>query len=142
MQEVLLTILQAVITVAVPIITVAVCSFLKTKAQEAASKTDNSTVAKYITEVATAVTTAVTYTSQTYVDKLKASGTFTPENQKEALQTALETAISILSVEAQEFLTEAYGDLNAYLTTKIEAEVRDQKLEFSAIESTTDGSVQ
>ncbi len=127
MKEVLLTVLQAVIITVVPVITTYLCNFLKQKSNQAAAKTNDDLAASYIREVTDAVTTAVTFTSQTYVDNLKKSGTFTVENQKEAFNKALNKAVEILSAEAKEYLAKAYGDLTNYLSTKIEAEVRNQK---------------
>ena len=83
--------------------------------------------------MADAISTAVTYTSQTYVDALKNSGKFTKENQEEALKKAVEQAEKLLTAEARSFLEKAYGDLNAYLVSKIEAEVRVQKQQGNTI---------
>lgn len=127
MKDFILVLLQAVIIAAVPVITAHLCSFLKQKGNQVAAKTNNELAASYIKEAADAVTTAVTFTSQTYVDNLKNSGSFTVENQKEAFNKAMSKAMEILSVEAKDFLGKAYGDLTNYLTTKIEAEVRIQK---------------
>ena len=83
---------------------------------------------KYLAAVADAVATAVTYTSQVYVDKLKETGQFTKENQREALGLAVAQAKNLLTAEAAAFLESAYGDLNEYLQSRIEAEVRNQKM--------------
>ena len=71
--------------------------------------------------------TAVIYVAQTYVDELKKSGTFTEENQKIAMQKALEVAKKQLTQEALEFIEITYGDITEYLTSKLEAEVKIQK---------------
>lgn len=65
--------------------------------------------------------------AQTYVDDLKKIGTFTEENQRIAMQKALEVAKKQLTQEALEFITTAYGDITEYLTSRLEAEVRNQK---------------
>ena len=127
MKDFILVLLQAVIIAAVPVITTHLCSFLKQKSNQAAAKTNNELAASYIKEAADAVTTAVTFTSQTYVDNLKNSGAFSTENQKEAFNKAMSKAMEIMSAEAKNYLAKAYGDLTNYLATKIEAEVRDQK---------------
>ena len=77
---------------------------------------------------AAAAADAVSMVSQTYVDALKAAGNFGEEAQKEALSRALAACLASLSQSAQEYISTTYGDINAYLTTKIEAEVRAQKL--------------
>ena len=88
---------------------------------------ENATLAKYAQEIAQAVATAVTYVSQTYVDELKKSGTFTEENQRIAIEKALEVAKQQLTQQALDFISTAYGDITQYLTSLLEAEVRNQK---------------
>lgn len=53
--------------------------------------------------------------------------------QKEALQKSLDKAVSLLPETAQSALEEIYGNLNDYLTSKIEAEVRSQKITLTAV---------
>lgn len=138
----LATLLQALLIAAVPVCAAYIGKGLGALAAYFAAKTDNETVKKYLEDVADAVSTAVIYTSQTYVDALKASGTFNEENQREALQKAMEKAKSLLTKEALEFLAMTYGDLTNYLETKIEAEVKKQKKEEPAagilVETTTE----
>ena len=129
MSEFLSTLLQAVIIAAVPVCAGAIIKGIQAGAKYLASKAENKTAKKYLEDVADAVSTAVTYTSQTYVDALKASNKFTKENQEEALRKAVEQAEKLLTAEARAFLEKAYGDLNGYLVSRIEAEVRKQKYE-------------
>lgn len=132
MDAVLTNLLTAVITAAVPVLSATAVYFIKKAAADAAAKTDNTLAQSYITEIANAVSDAVAATSQTYVDALKKDNAFTKEAQQEAAQKALTACIATISPAAQEFVEDAYGDLTAYLLTKIEAEVRKQKLEYSA----------
>ena len=127
MQEFLSAMLQAVLIAAVPVIAGFAAKGVAALAQYLGVKTDNATVAKYAQEIAQAVATAVTYVSQTYVDELKKSGTFSEENQKIAIEKALEVARQQLTQEALEFITTTYGDITEYLTSLLEAEVRNQK---------------
>lgn len=133
MKEFLFELLQAVATAAVPVCAAFLVQFLRRKSAEAAARTDSLITKELLAEVTEAVTTAVTYTSQTYVDALKVSGKFTKENQEEALKKAVEQAEKLLTAEARAFLEKAYGDLNAYLVSKIEAEVRVQKQQANTI---------
>ncbi len=127
MNEFLSTLLQAVLIAAVPVIAGAAIKGVQAVAKHLASKTDNELAAKYLKEVADAIEEAVSFTNQTYVDTLKKSDKFTKENQDEALSKSLEKTIALLTADARKFLEEAYGDLNAYLLTRIEPEVRRQK---------------
>ena len=79
----------------------------------------------------------MSYTSQTYVDSLKESGTFTDAAQKEALRRSLRTAMNFLSPAALAFIRRTYvdmfdGDSEDYLTFLIEAEVKRQKNDLTA----------
>lgn len=127
MNEFLATLLQAVIIAAVPVCAAFIGKGLKALASYLGQKSENDTAKKYLAAAADAVSTAVTFTSQTYVDALKKSGEFTKENQEEALWLAVGIAKNLMTVEARAFLENAYGDLNTYLQSRIEAEVRNQK---------------
>ena len=146
MKDFLFTLLEAVLAVAVPIAPAYIVHFLNQKSKQLAEQTENAKAKHYIDEVTTAVTTAVTATSQTSVDSLKNNNAFTNEAQAEALEKAKVTALAIISPAAAEFIKEVYGDLENYLTAKIEETVRVQKNEapllisapIATLESTAD----
>ena len=129
MQDLVSDLLVAVVTVCVPIFTAYIVKAIQKAGDNAAADTEDIKVRGYIEEITAAITQAVSATSQTYVDALKENGEFTLEAQKEALQKSIETAKSILSPAALEFIDDVYGDFVEYVTPKIEAEVRKQKLE-------------
>lgn len=132
MKEFLFELLQAVATAAVPVCVAFLVQFLRRKSAEAAARTDSLTTKELLAEVTEAVTTAVTYTSQTYVDALKKKGIFDTQAQTEALQKSKDKALSLLSESAKDVLASIYGDLNSYLETMIEAQVRVQKQDAPA----------
>lgn len=132
MQEFLLNLLYAVITAAVPIITAFGVQMLRKAAENAAANTDNAAISKYLTEIAEAISDAVEATSQTYVDALKEAGKFDEAAQHEAARRALAACLASISPAAKAFIEELYGDITEYLTNKIEAEVRRQKLDNPA----------
>lgn len=127
MKEILLDLLRAVLTALIPLVCAYVCKYFKQKTAQIAEQTENDRAAYYLNEITNAVTTAVAATSQTYVDALKADKAFTAEAQKEALNKAHETAMAIISPAALQFATDIYGDVEKYLTAKIEETVRNQK---------------
>ena len=133
MNEFLSELLIAVITAAVPVLSAFLIAFIKKAAVQAAEQTESIKCQGYITEIANAVSVAVAATSQTYVDALKKSGSFTVEAQKEAAQKALTACVASISPAAQTFISTVYGDLTEYLTNRIEAEVRKQKLETTLV---------
>jgi hypothetical protein len=124
MQELLTTLLQTVITVAVPILTTFAVNFLRAKAAQATATVKNELANKYISEATDAVATAVLYTTQTYTDTLKKSGTFSKENQLEAFAKALAQAKALITDDTRRFIEMTYGDLTKYLAPRIEAEVK------------------
>ena len=128
MNDFLTTLLQAVLVAAVPVCAAFIGKGIKALASYLGQKSENETAKKYLAAVADAVSTAVTFTSQKYVDELKKSGQFSKENQQEALGLAVAQAKNLLTAEATAFLESAYGDLTEYLQSRIEAEVRNQKM--------------
>lgn len=109
------------------ILTAFIVKWLKAKELEIVNKVDNDTADKYISMVMSTVRDCVVATNQTYVEALKKEGNFNLEAQKAAFTATYDSVINILSDDAKEYLIQAYGDLNAYLTTLIEAEVNCNK---------------
>ena len=127
MNAFIIELLQAIATAAIPVCAAYLVQYLHRKSEHIIAQTDNMTIKAFLAEATDAVSTAVTYTSQTFVDALKKEGQFDKDRQQEALKKSLDKAISLLSESAKNALTDIYGDLEAYLTSKIEAEVRSQK---------------
>ena len=127
MNAFIIELLQAIATAAIPVCAAYLVQYLRRKSEQIIAQTDNMTIKAFLVEATDAVSTAVTYTSQTFVDALKKEGNFNKDKQQEALKKSLDKAISLLSEPAKNALTDIYGNLEAYLTSKIEAEVRSQK---------------
>ena len=90
-------------------------------------ETKNEKTEKYLDMLNNTITNCVIATTQTYVDTLKAQGAFDMEAQKTAFTMTYEAVAKLLTDEAAEYLNEAVGDLNLYITQKIEAEVNLNK---------------
>lgn len=73
------------------------------------------------------ITNAVIATNQTYVDNLKDKNAFDADAQKEAFEKTYEAIMKTLNAEAYKYLQEAYVDLETYIRTRIESEVKTQK---------------
>ena len=123
MNAFIIELLQAIATAAIPVCAAYLVQYLRRKSEHIIAQTDNMTIKAFLAEATDVVSTAVTYTSQTFVDALKKEGKFDKDKQQEALNKSLDKAISL----AKKALEDIYGDLAAYLTSKIEAEVRSQK---------------
>ena len=127
MNAFIIELLHTIATAAIPVCAAYLVQYLRRKSEQIIAQTDNMTIKAFLVEATDAVSTAVTYTSQTFVDALKKEGNFNKDKQQEALKKSLDKAISLLSESAKNALTDIYGNLEAYLTSKIEAEVRSQK---------------
>ena len=111
----------SMLTVAVPTVSgLALRAFGKFVAQITSERIGN--------EIADRLEDSVRATFQTYVDDLKASGSFNKEAQLHALALALATLLGSLSQEAKDYIEKNFGNAETYLTGRIEAEVRRQKL--------------
>jgi hypothetical protein len=127
MPEIVIQIIQVCVIPLLGILTKYLVDYLTAKRNEINSKTDNETAQKYINMIYQTVVDCVIATNQTYVDSLKKSGSFDEAAQKEAFNRTMNAIMTILSDDAKEYITEATGDLNTYLTQLIEAEVNKRK---------------
>ena len=109
------------------ILTAYFVKFINTKSAELQNKIENDTADKYIAMLDETICACVIATTQTYVDALKKENAFTKEAQQEAFNLTFNAVMSVLTDEAKKYLTSAYGDLTAYITNKIEAEVQINK---------------
>ena len=127
MNETIQTILTAILVAAVPVITSELVKFLKQQAQAIKDKNKQEGLNKYIDRATKVITDVVTAISQTTVDTLKQQGAFTKEKQKEAFNKAKKEILELLTKESKEALKEAYGDLDAWIKSQIEANVKRNK---------------
>ncbi len=127
MPEIVIQIIQVCVIPLLGILTKYLVDYLTAKRNEINSKTDNETAQKYTNMIYQTVADCVIATNQTYVDSLKKSGSFDEAAQKEAFNRTMNAIMTILSDDAKEYITEATGDLNTYLTQLIEAEVNKRK---------------
>lgn len=101
--------------------------FIRSKTEELTEKNKNDLFVKYTNMVGQTVIDCVLTTNQTYVEALKGQNKFDTEAQKVAFQMTYNSVMSILNEDAKIYLATIYGDLRAYLTTLIEAEVKRNK---------------
>lgn len=110
------------------VLTAYLVKYIKIKSAEIQATVDNNTADKYIALLSDTITACVIATNQTYVEALKKNNAFTAEAQKEAFKLTYDAVMAVLTEEAEKCLSEIYGDLAAYITTKIEAEVNLSKI--------------
>lgn len=126
-MELLAQIMEVVIIPLLGVITAYVIKVVNAKLDDIALTRESELEKKYLDMLSETITDCVMATTQTYVESLKKRGEFTAEAQKEAFEQTYNAVINILSEDAKEYLTVAVGDLNLYITQKIEAEVNMNK---------------
>ena len=126
-MEILTTIFEICIIPLLGVLTAYVIKWIKAKSDEMQVNVDNTLHDKYIKMLEDTITTCVLATNQTYTESLKSQGEFDKEAQKKAFQDTADAVMKILTEDAQEYLNSAVGDLNIYITQKIEANVNINK---------------
>lgn len=101
--------------------------YIGVKIQEIKQKTNDETARKYLDMLDITIQNAVLATTQTYVDSLKKQGKFDAEAQKEAFKLTYDAVMKVLTADAVKYITSAIGDLEIYITNKIEADVKLSK---------------
>ena len=120
MNDILINIISAVVTtVLLPLITWAGTKLI----QYIGTKVKNEKAAALLTTATTIVLNAVRSVFQTYVESLKASGSFNAEAQKTALSKAKDIALSQLGEDVKEYISSTYGNLDGWLTNQIESTI-------------------
>ena len=109
------------------VLTAYIIKFINSKSKELQNKVDNGTADKYIQMLTDTISACVIATNQTYVEALKKENAFTKEAQKQAFDMTFNAVMDVLTDDAKEYLTHIYGDLTAYISNKIEAEVQINK---------------
>lgn len=126
-MELLYSIFELCIVPLLGVLTAYVVSYIRAKTKELTEISKNDTLDKYLVMLAETVSRCVIATNQTYVDSLKEQGQFDAAAQKIAFTMTLDSVMKIMGEEAILYLSEACGDLSAYITNMIEAEVKIQK---------------
>lgn len=127
-NELLTTITQTVLIPLVIALAGYAIKWINAKANNLKANTKNEYAQKYITMLNDTITSAVIAVNQTYVDALKEKNAFDKAAQEEAFKRVYETVMLTLTEEADKYLEEIIGDLNAYITAKIEEAVKENKL--------------
>ena len=109
--------------VCVPIVTACIKKGIAVAVDAINAQTQNIKVQRLVREIGDAVANAVAAMNQTYVNDLKAAGTFNEAEQKEALMRAVSAALKSMSRDAQDYIKSNFGDTTQYLENRIEAQI-------------------
>lgn len=126
-MEFLQNLLFVIITAAVPTITTFVCKFFQSLYEKYKAQIKNEKIVTVLGLVTDMMTSAVRTTTNTYVKQLKADNLFDKEAQKEAFKRTYDVVMKQLTQESSKIIEETYGDVNVYVTTKIEELVETLK---------------
>lgn len=127
-NEVSSTIFQVVIIPLLTVLTAYAVKWINAKANEIKATTENEYAQKYIDMLNDTITSAVIAVNQTYVDSLKQKNSFDKASQEEAFKKVYEIVMLSITEDADKYLSEIIGDLNTYITTKIEEQVKLNKM--------------
>lgn len=119
-MELLLMILQSVLSIVIPIAISVLTYFIKKYIDE---KIDNEQLKKAVD----IITTAVNSVQQTYVDDLKKNGDFTFEAQEKALKKATNEALNLMNDKITDTIQNNYGDVEQYVIMVIESIIGKKK---------------
>lgn len=101
--------------------------WINLKIEDLKAQTNNDILGRYLDMLNQTIFDCVTETNQTYVEEMKDKNAFDMEAQKAAFKMTFDNVLKILGEDAIEYLKAAVGDLEALITSKIEAEVNMQK---------------
>ena len=122
--DVLAQIFELVVYPVISITGVYLTYLISVKIKELKQKTNDETVKKYLDMLDVTIQNAVLATTQTYVDSLKKQGKFDEAAQKIAFKQTYDAIMAVLTEEAVKYITTSVGDLETYITNKIEADVK------------------
>ena len=97
---------------------------IKVKIDELKQKTKDENARKYLDMLNETIAAAVLATTQTYVESLKKEGKFDLDAQKSAFQQTYDAVMKVLTDDAKKYVVTIVGDLETYVTNKIEAQVK------------------
>ena len=120
-------ILFAIIAAAVPVATTFLCKWLVSLSEANKVKVKNEKAQATIGLVTDMIVAAVETTTSTYVKQLKAENLLDADAQKEAFNKTFEAVQKQLTEDSRKIIAETYGDVETYITNKIEQFVEELK---------------
>lgn len=115
---------QTLVPISLLLGSVSLIVYIGIKNKEIKDKTDSETIDRYLDMLEVTITDAVLTTTQTYVEALKNKNAFDTEAQKIAFKMSYDAVMKVLTDDAKVYLQTIVGDLQTYITNKIEAKVK------------------
>lgn len=126
-MEVLNIVFELIVYPVISIAGIYLTYLISVKIQELKQRTESELADKYLSMLDDTIANAVLATTQTYVESLKSQGKFDAEAQKTAFTQTYEAVMRVLTDEAIKYITTSVGDLETYVTNKIESNVKMSK---------------
>lgn len=121
------TILQILITIAIPVITTILTTLANKALDYQIQKIQDEKMQQLLKEGTSLVLDSVNYIQQTYVDDLKAADSFDTTAQKHALEAAKTRALDLMRNDVYKALDNQYENANRYIETIIESAIAQKK---------------
>lgn len=102
-------------------------AFLRQQTIKLQDKIKDEKVKRLIDIAENVITQSVTAVSQTYVSALKKDGQFNKDEQVKAFEMSREKIYKLLTNDTIQTIQENYGDIEEWITTKIEETVNKNK---------------
>lgn len=118
---------QVLLPLVLTALSVTLISYVNTKLEEGKKMSESDLTDKYLTMLQGTIEDAVLATTQTYVEALKNQNMFDKEAQKHAFELTYDAIMKVLTDDAKKYIESAVGDLETYITNKIESTVKLSK---------------
>ena len=118
---------QTLLPLVLMALSIALIGYINKHIEEGKKKSDSELTDKYLTMLQGTIEDAVLATTQTYVEALKNQNIFDEEAQKHAFKLTYDAIMKVLTDDAKKYITSAVGDLETYITNKIESTVKLSK---------------
>lgn len=118
---------QTLLPLVLTALSVTLIAFVNNKLEEGKKMSESELTDKYLTMLQGTIEDAVLATTQTYVEALKNQNMFDKEAQKHAFQMTYDAIMKVLTEDAKKYIESAVGDLETYITNKIESTVKLSK---------------
>ena len=126
-NDVIMTALQTIITVTVPLISALIVYGIKKATNWLKSKTENETVDTYLNRAYSMLEDIVVTTTETYVKSLKADGKFDIEEQQKAFEITKSAFEQVASEEIKNAIKTTVSDYDAWDKNTVEAIIANTK---------------
>ena len=118
---------QTLLPLVLMALSITLIGYINKKLEDGKKKSDSDVTDKYLTMLQDTIEDAVLATTQTYVETLKNKNMFDKEAQKHAFQLTYDAIMKVLTDDAKKYITSVVGDLETYITNKIESTVNMSK---------------